>query len=68
MKLTLLCNCSWRFVNFWIDHREAGGNTREAFEELRDRIAELDADEGGVCGKIEAIVRGANGGESSGRI
>ena len=53
MKLTLLCNCSWRFVNFWVDHRDAG--CREAFTELRDRIQQLDED-GALCEKIALSV------------
>eukprot|EP00854_Cymbomonas_tetramitiformis_P010815 gene10815-12797_t len=37
MKVALLCNCSWRFMNFNIHHREIE-NCRNAHVELQNRI------------------------------
>mmetsp|Transcript_43880 Transcript_43880/g.83794 ORF Transcript_43880/g.83794 Transcript_43880/m.83794 type:complete len:354 (+) Transcript_43880:191-1252(+) len=40
MQMTMLCNCSWRFKNFNIDHREVE-KCRDAHKELQDRIVDL---------------------------
>lgn len=53
MRLTLLCNCAWRFANFHIDHREIK-DARDAYKELRDRIVSLRDD--ATSQKINAIV------------
>jgi len=36
LRLTLLCNCAWRFANFNIDYREIEG-CRDAYVELQVR-------------------------------
>jgi hypothetical protein len=41
MKLTMLCNATWRFRNFNIDHREIV-ECRDAHRELQQRILELE--------------------------
>lgn len=41
MKATMLCNASWRFKNFNIDHREIE-ECRNAHIELQSRILELE--------------------------
>jgi Ser/Thr protein kinase RdoA (MazF antagonist) len=40
-RLTLLCNCSWRFINFFVDHREVV-DCRDRYLELHDRILTLE--------------------------
>jgi len=40
MRLTMLCNCTWRFVNFNIDSREIE-ECRNAHVELQERIVAL---------------------------
>eukprot|EP00040_Diaphanoeca_grandis_P024218 m.132876 g.132876 ORF g.132876 m.132876 type:complete len:371 (+) comp29637_c0_seq3:146-1258(+) len=40
LRLTLLCNCSWRFTNFHIDHREIS-ECRDSYLELQHRIVAL---------------------------
>ena len=43
VKLTLLCNCSWRFKNFHVDRPELlTPSTRCAHEELQRRIEYLE--------------------------
>jgi len=52
MKLTMLCNCTWRFKNFNIDHREIEG-CRDAHRELQSRIESLEDDVvGGMVRKV----------------
>ena len=41
-RLALLCNCSWRFSNFYISHREMI-ECRDKYIELRDRIVDLES-------------------------
>jgi Ser/Thr protein kinase RdoA (MazF antagonist) len=53
MKLTMLCNCTWRFKNFNIDHRELE-SCRDAHVELQERIEALEDDM--TAGFIEAIL------------
>ena len=53
MKLTMLCNCSWRFKNFNIDHRELE-SCRNAHVELQERILALEDDM--TAGFIEGIL------------
>ena len=36
-RLSLLCNCSWRFVNFHVEHREIV-ECRNRYKELEERI------------------------------
>ena len=43
MKLTMLCNCTWRFKNFNIDHRDLE-SCRDAHVELQQRIEALEDD------------------------
>ena len=59
MKLTMLCNCSWRFKNFHIDHREIE-ECRDAYVELRERIEALEDDitMGVVEGVLAKVQRG----------
>jgi len=40
-RLTLLCNCTWRFVNFNIDNRDVV-ECRDRYRELQDRIVALE--------------------------
>ena len=58
LRLTLLCNCAWRFTNFNIDHREIEG-CRDAHVELQRRIVALQ--QPALVKKIEAVLRSANG-------
>lgn len=53
MKLTMLCNCTWRFKNFNIDHREIE-SCRDAHRELEDRILSLE--DPVVEGLIQGII------------
>ena len=53
MKLTMLCNCTWRFKNFNVDHRELE-SCRDAHVELQERIEALEDDM--TVGFIEAIL------------
>jgi len=53
MKLTMLCNCTWRFKNFNIDHREIE-SCRDAHRELQARIESLEDDV--VEGLVEGIL------------
>ncbi len=41
LRLTLLCNCTWRFINFNVDHREVV-ECRDRYRELQDRIVSLE--------------------------
>lgn len=41
MMVALLCNCSWRFMNFNIDHREIE-DCRNTYMELQQRIQSLE--------------------------
>ena len=59
-RVALLCNCSWRFVNFNIDHREIE-NCRNAYVELRDRILCLDAGAAGSELMRQTLQRLASG-------
>lgn len=43
MRLTMLCNCTWRFINFNIDSREIE-SCRNAHVELQERITALHDD------------------------
>ena len=43
-RLTLLCNCTWRFINFHVDHREVV-ECRDRYLELHDRILTLEKDQ-----------------------
>mmetsp|Transcript_2450 Transcript_2450/g.4339 ORF Transcript_2450/g.4339 Transcript_2450/m.4339 type:complete len:386 (+) Transcript_2450:61-1218(+) len=40
-QLTLLCNCTWRFINFNVDNREVV-ECRDRYRELQDRIVALE--------------------------
>ena len=40
-RLSLLCNCSWRFTNFNIEHRDIE-QCRNRYVELQERIVELE--------------------------
>ena len=42
MRLALLCNCTWRFYNFNVEHRELQSANGDSFKELYDRIRGLD--------------------------
>lgn len=53
MRLALLCNCSWRYRNFEIDHREVAEG-RGSYKELWDRIKDLQS--GPNIAQVEAIV------------
>lgn len=53
MKLTMLCNCTWRFKNFNIDHRELE-ECRDAHRELQQRILELERPE--VAAEVAAVI------------
>jgi len=44
MRLTMLCNCTWRFKHFNIDHREAE-ECRNAYVELQRRNEHLELSE-----------------------
>ena len=54
MRLALLCNCSWRFKNFNIDHRDVE-DCRNAHVELWDRIKELNPGSTN-CKKVDELV------------
>eukprot|EP00948_MAST-09A_sp_MAST-9A-sp1_P000124 g124.t1 len=41
-KASLLCNCTWRFINFNIDRRDAPVSCRDAYQELQVRITFLE--------------------------
>jgi Ser/Thr protein kinase RdoA (MazF antagonist) len=41
MRLCLLCNCSWRFRNFNVVHREVA-EARDSYKELQERIVALE--------------------------
>ena len=56
MMVALLCNCSWRFMNFHIDHRELE-ECRDTYMELQERIVALGAP--GLAAGIEAAVSAA---------
>eukprot|EP00308_Calcidiscus_leptoporus_P021935 CAMPEP_0119357268 /NCGR_PEP_ID=MMETSP1334-20130426/5689_1 /TAXON_ID=127549 /ORGANISM="Calcidiscus leptoporus, Strain RCC1130" /LENGTH=352 /DNA_ID=CAMNT_0007371471 /DNA_START=39 /DNA_END=1097 /DNA_ORIENTATION=- len=43
MKLSMLCNCAWRFKQFNIDHREIS-ECRDAHRELQERVLSLEDD------------------------
>ena len=55
MRLTLLCNCSWRFVKFNVDNTEdVPEEAKESYLELRRRFDYLhDSD---VIQKIQSIL------------
>uniref|UniRef100_A0A7S2GZ39 Uncharacterized protein n=1 Tax=Octactis speculum TaxID=3111310 RepID=A0A7S2GZ39_9STRA len=52
MRLALLCNCTWRFVNFNIDHREHK-SCQDAYKELQARIIILEDEK--ICTEINAL-------------
>jgi len=55
MRLALLCNCTWRFVNFNIDNRsEDLIPQREAYVELQERIVQLERPE--IIKSIEELL------------
>jgi len=54
MKLTMLCNATWRFKNFNIDHREIE-ECRDAHRELQARILQLE--EPPVVAEVEALLK-----------
>ena len=54
MRLTMLCNCTWRFINFNIDNRQIE-SCRDAHVELQDRIVALHEDF--TAGAVEGILR-----------
>merc|ERR1712232_583807 len=57
MRLTLLCNCCWRFVKFNITDRDNSNTPDEAknsYLELQRRIEHLDSS--GIAGKINRII------------
>ena len=64
MRLALMCNATWRFVNFNIDHREIE-DCRDTYLELRDRIVALE--DPATVSKVDAMVRriGAREGASA---
>lgn len=41
MRLTLLCNCSWRFVKFHIMQKDVPDEARNSYVELQERIKYL---------------------------
>ena len=53
MRLTLLCNCEWRFRNFNIDHPEQKGNS-ETYLELKERIEVLK--DPAVAARVQNVV------------
>jgi len=53
MMVALLCNCSWRYMNFHIDHRELE-ECRDTYKELQERIVALEGPE--VAPQIESIL------------
>jgi len=61
MRMTLLCNCAWRFKNFNIDHRELEEN-RNAHVELKDRILALEGGEG--QSRVEKVIAMVKSGEN----
>mmetsp|Transcript_6593 Transcript_6593/g.16729 ORF Transcript_6593/g.16729 Transcript_6593/m.16729 type:complete len:387 (-) Transcript_6593:229-1389(-) len=54
MRLALMCNCTWRFVNFNIDHREIA-DCRDTYVELQQRIVALE--DPATVAKVDAMVR-----------
>lgn len=63
MRLVLLCNCAWRFVNFNVDHREVmtvQPGVENAYLELQKRIEAL-APGGAACAGVEAAVAEVGG-------
>ena len=54
MKLTMLCNCTWRFKNFNLDHREIE-ECRDAHRELQSRILELEKPE--IVAEVTALLK-----------
>jgi hypothetical protein len=54
MRMALLCNCTWRFKNFNLDHREVE-SCRDAYRELQWRIEDLEQAE--RVGEIDELVR-----------
>ena len=63
LRIALLCNCTWRFINFHIDHREIE-SARDSYLELRDRIDYLLREEEGktimdVVRSVTKLGRGA---------
>ena len=53
MRLTLLCNATWRFRNFNILHPEVE-EAKESYKELADRIVALK--DGALVAQIAAVV------------
>ena len=41
MRLTLLCNCSWRFIKFNIQQKDVPAEAKNSYVELQDRIKYL---------------------------
>ena len=41
MRLTLLCNCSWRFIKFNIQQKDVPAEAKNSYVELQDRIVYL---------------------------
>lgn len=54
MRLTLLCNCQWRFRNFNCDHPEQVDH-KDTYKELMDRILALNQEE--TAAAVLAVVR-----------
>lgn len=54
MKLAMLCNATWRFKNFNLDHREIE-ECRDAHRDLQSRILDLEKAE--VILEVEALLK-----------
>lgn len=54
MKLSMLCNATWRFKNFNIDHREIE-ECRNAHVELQERILTLENPE--LVSEVKAVLK-----------
>ena len=55
MRLTLLCNCSWRFVKFNILQKDVPEEAKNSYFELQERIKYLQ--EEAVEAKIVSVLR-----------
>ena len=62
LRIALLCNCTWRFINFHIDHREIE-SARNSYLELHDRIEYLmkEDEEKTIMTVVRAVTEGEQG-------
>lgn len=54
MRVALLCNTSWRFMNFNIDHPELRVTHGDQYLELQQRIEQLE--DVGLAAQLNALL------------